>query len=807
MRISAIFRIAIALVGAVVGIILTTYALKLFPDGEEQRAQARKTVCENVAVQCCLAAQRNDMAMLQAILDALRARNEDIVSAGVRREGGKYQVVTGAHQANWNNGGVITLSKSEVPIYNGKKLWGRLEVCFLEPTSTFLSRFSAPVRAVAFIASATFLAFLLYLRRMLQYLDPAAVVPDRVRQALDTLAEGVVIVDPKERIVLANRAFARHLGKESGDLLGCKVRNLGLATVVQDEVQAFPWQRSLRDGETQRGIMMALKDAEQVERTFAVNCTPIIDAKGKSRGALATFDDVTNIEKKNKELQDMLQLVKQSRDEIRRQNEILTKMATCDALTGCYNRRFLFTHLEKVWSELNLADGSIACIMLDIDHFKSVNDTHGHAKGDAVLQEVAARLQATIGESDLLCRYGGEEFCVIITGASLASAAETAENLRRAIASSPIAELKITSSFGVTGGACGARQPAELLDQADKALYFSKHNGRNRVTKFADLPADFSVAEKKKPAESPIAQAEVPFHAVTALLTALLYRDSRTADHSRRVADLAVAVGRKFLSQRDCYILEVAALLHDIGKIGVPDAILLKPGPLTPEEWEVMHIHDRVGIEILNAAFNCARLNEIVGTHHAWFGGNARDPELPVGEDICLEARILTAVDAYDAIVSDRVYRRGRSHEEAVAELRRCAGTQFDPQVVEKLCEVLENCPDLARHDSAHVSKSAALQIGLHIERLAVAVDACDIKQLSVVADRLGKTATYVGIEPIAQAAQQVAEAAAAEPELNEIVRLTGELMDLCRSTQSAFLRSEPAPERPPVAAPAVASQ
>jgi len=792
MRISAIFRISLALVGAVVGVLLTTYSLRFFPNGDEQRALARKSICENVAVQCCLAAQRNDTAMLQAILDALRSRNPEIVSAGIRREGGKNQLSTGSHELHWKDDSADSgLSKSEVPIYNGKSRWGQLEVCYLEPKGALFDRVTHSFRAIIFIAAASFLAFLFYLKRMLQYLDPAAVVPDRVRQALDTLAEGVVIVDPKERVVLANRSFAQHLGRASEDLLGRRMRDLGLKSALQDAPEKLPWQLALHDGETQRGVLMSLQHANAEGRTFAVNSTPILDAKGKSRGALATFDDVTNIERKNKELQNMLHLVKQSRDEIHRQNETLTKMATCDALTGCFNRRYLFTQFEKLWAEGRAGDDDIACIMLDIDHFKSVNDTHGHAKGDAVLQEVAIRLQNNVGPNDLLCRYGGEEFCVVLTGTSLDDAAGTAERLRAAIAGAPIAELKITSSFGVTGGKHGARQPAELLEQADKSLYYSKHSGRNRVTKITDLPPDFSVAEKKKPVEVATPDNDVPFHAVTALLTALLYRDSRTADHSRRVADLAVAIGRKQLSQKDCYILEVAALLHDIGKIGVPDAILLKPGALTAEEWEVMQVHDLVGIEILNAAFNCAKLNEIVGSHHAWFGGGARDPGLPTGEDICYEARILTVADAYDAIVSDRVYRKGRSHEFAIAELRRCAGTQFDPAVVETLAAVLGDRPELVHYASTGIPKSAALQIGLHLERLAAAVDARDVKQLSIVADRLGKTATYVGIEPIAAAADCVAKAAAEEPELNEIVRLTSDLLDLCRSTQGAFLRSE----------------
>lgn len=795
MQISAIFRIALALVGVVTATVMAAWTLGMFPDAEHERLEARRSLCENVAVQCCLAVQRGDQAMMESLLAALTARNPRILSTALRRDGGKLQAVSGEHEAIWSaKQPPIPIAKAVVPIKNGAKSWGHLELVFAQPEETFWGRILTQIRPVAFISTAVFLVFLLYLRRMLQYLDPSAVVPDRVRQALDTLAEGVVIVDPQERIVLANRVFASNVGVDPDMLQGRKVRNLGWKTITSDETAGLPWELSLEHGQTQRGVLMQIQDkkAETEHRTFAVNSAPIIDADGKSRGALATFDDVTEIEQKNKKLHEMLNVVKRSRDEIRRQNELLTKMATCDALTGCFNRRYLFSHLEKIWNSGDRTAGTLGCIMLDIDHFKSVNDNHGHAKGDAVLQEVAARLQATVDADTIVCRYGGEEFCIIMVNSSVDKAAEVGERLRAAIAASPMAELQITSSFGATCSSCGAKDPSELLEQADKSLYFSKHNGRNRVTRYTDLPPNFSVAEKsvKRKEEAP-ATSEIPFHAVTGLLSALSFRDWRTADHSRRVADMAVAVGRKFMSQRECYVLEVAALLHDIGKVGVPDAILLKPGPLTPEEWEIMQIHDRIGIEIINAAFSCQRLTEIVRTHHAFFGGGGRDRDLPQGEQICIEARILTVVDAYDAIVSDRVYRKGRSSAEAIAELRRCAGSQFDPAVVEALATLITDRPDLTTATAMQVTKAAALQIGLHIERLAEAADAHDVKQLSAVADRLGKTAAYVGIDDIATAAQEVAKIAASEPELADIVFRTGELLDLCRSTQRAFLQKQ----------------
>jgi hypothetical protein len=290
--------------------------------------------------------------------------------------------------------------------------------------------------------------------------------------------------------------------------------------------------------------------------------------------------------------------------------------------------------------------------------------------------------------------------------------------------------------------------------------------------------------------DTPLLDADVaiPFHAVTALMAALSYRDALTAEHTRRVADLCVLTAKDIMTQRECYIMEVAALLHDIGKLGVPDAILLKPGSLTQEEWAIMSAHDRIGVEIIMAAFSSPELTEIVRMHHAWYGGNPRSPELPTGEDIPLRARILTIADAYDAMVSDRVYRKGRSRAEAFAELRRCARKQFDPRLVERFIEAV-TANDQSRHRPAlAVSKQSALRIGMQIERLADALDSKDLASLTAMAGHLSATARKEGVPQIADLAGQLEQLARTQPDLMEMVKLTMELLQLCRSTQVSYL-------------------
>jgi putative nucleotidyltransferase with HDIG domain len=171
-------------------------------------------------------------------------------------------------------------------------------------------------------------------------------------------------------------------------------------------------------------------------------------------------------------------------------------------------------------------------------------------------------------------------------------------------------------------------------------------------------------------------------------MTSLAHRDRNTAEHCKRVAALSAAVASEFLPKWQCRLIEFGALLHDIGKLGTPDAVLLKPGPLNDDEWKIMRAHEQHGIQIINASFNYPELIDIVGMHHAWFGGNPHCPDLPKGQSIPVGARILAICDAFDAMVSDRVYRKGRPPEQAMAELRRCAGTQFDPELVERFIAV-----------------------------------------------------------------------------------------------------------------------
>jgi diguanylate cyclase (GGDEF)-like protein/putative nucleotidyltransferase with HDIG domain len=327
----------------------------------------------------------------------------------------------------------------------------------------------------------------------------------------------------------------------------------------------------------------------------------------------------------------MINDLESAQDTVRQQNEKLSIMAMKDALTGCFNRRAMFDRMAGIWADAKRHSHAVSIVMVDVDHFKSVNDKHGHAVGDQVLQRVARTLMAAAREVDTVCRYGGEEFCVLLPRADVEQSIIAAERLRSMIADLKIGELSVTSSFGIATTFNGGVASEKLLELADAALYAAKRTGRNRAIHADRMPANVPSSDANATATHlpPPAENAIPFPAVTALMAALEHRDLATAAHSRRVADLCVQIASGMMTTQDVLVLEVAALLHDVGKIGVPDCILLKPGALTPEEFEVMDRHSYIGIEIVQAAFKCDELSQIVRTHHAYYSGTPRQPNLP----------------------------------------------------------------------------------------------------------------------------------------------------------------------------------
>jgi diguanylate cyclase (GGDEF)-like protein/PAS domain S-box-containing protein len=386
------------------------------------------------------------------------------------------------------------LNQLRVPILAGQRPWGEVEVSFSDSApKTVWSWMTRPEVQMLFVLGVGgFGLCYLYLRRAMQYLDPAAVVPDRVRKAFDTLTEGVVILDQQSRIVLANQAF-RQLNPQPDDDLNAK--RLDALTWLSPDPQAgsalaAPWTRSLTSSVTVDAVPYTVPQADGSAIRLLLTSAPIADAKGRARGCMVTFDDVTPVHRSNDELRRALAELERSRELIEAKNLELVELATRDSLTGCLNRRAFFEAAEKAFDNANRLQGELCCLMVDIDRFKQFNDLYGHAVGDQVIQVVARALAAGSRPTDIVCRYGGEEFCILLPGTSRAVALDVAERLRSRIELSAQGSMrstrveKVTASFGLSTRAAGVRSLQELIEQADQALYQSKAAGRNQVTTF-----------------------------------------------------------------------------------------------------------------------------------------------------------------------------------------------------------------------------------------------------------------------------------------------------------------------------------
>ncbi|MFK8068766.1 MAG: diguanylate cyclase [Gammaproteobacteria bacterium] len=489
------FRVSIGLVFMIVSVLLFADLLGMIPDTSKVELQNRKKLIESIAIQVSYNEKNNDLQSMANHVHTLQKIHDDVQSIAIRKADGSLLINAGNHEEFWSlpKDSKSTISQIKIPLHRSGFLWGTIEITFLPDKNNQLYGITIPpiLRIILFVAVLGFFIFFMFMKKILQHLDPSSVIPDRVKLALDTLTEGLVLMDENERIVLANMAFSKKTGMNSDTLLGKKVSGLNWHTKRKtDMTLVYPWQVTLNNTSIVTGTHLKLNTPEGL-RTLSINSTPILDAKREQRGALATFDDVSDIEEKNFQLKRTMHDLKKSQSEIEKTNEKLRLLATTDSLTGCLNRRAFFEIFEEIFK--NSGEQELCCIMADIDHFKSVNDDFGHGAGDAVIQKMAQALTASVREGDYVCRYGGEEFCILMPGISLREATQIAERIRKNITSTIKNEVYVipgrvvTSSLGVSSSLLGASDPAFLVNQADLALYNSKENGRNQVTRFDDL--------------------------------------------------------------------------------------------------------------------------------------------------------------------------------------------------------------------------------------------------------------------------------------------------------------------------------
>jgi len=498
-KLPLIVRISSGLVFLTVSILLLADLIGIASNQSSLVIDERRKFSEFLTIQIMHSIEIGQEDSIPSIMKVIKERNNDILSSAIRTVEGEIVLELGDHESNWelSVNDASTDDFIQVPVFKEGKDWGRIELRYrsLNKISDYIDLPIDDFRLLTiFVAFMGYLLYTLFLKRILKHIGSSPAVPSRVRNAMNALSEGVIILDNKEKIILVNSSICEKMNLTEDNLLGKNINKFPWKVKIIDSKSdmILPWKKVLVEKNNVSSIEVYLESIEDRIRTFVVNASPIEDSHDKINGMLCTFDDVTHIEEKNNELRSALSLLRKTQIQINKKNEELSLLASTDPLTECLNRRSFFEAVNHEFT--NPEQQSImSCIILDIDFFKKVNDDYGHTVGDVVIRALADTLKSSLRENDLLCRYGGEEFCVILHDTTAETAQNLAERARKKVEAltfkdSPLTEnMKITASFGITDTRFNASTVEELIDQADQALYYAKENGRNKVTLWSDV--------------------------------------------------------------------------------------------------------------------------------------------------------------------------------------------------------------------------------------------------------------------------------------------------------------------------------
>jgi len=358
-----------------------------------------------------------------------------------------------------------------------------------------------------------------------------------------------------------------------------------------------------------------------------------------------------------------------------RQHEEALEVADRDPVTNLLNHRAVHQRMESAFKTAAQTGTPLAVMMTDMNNFKLFNDTYGHFVGDQVLKSVAKALVETCREVDIVGRFGGDEFLVVMPNTDLATAQALAESVQARLKQESFCKsqedvtVPLNLSFGLGGYPVDGNSRHEVLTIADANLYQAKISGAGIVRS----------SEVQR--ENRELRAESSFEILDALVTSIDNKDRYTRKHSEDVTEYSLWIAEELgLSEETMRVIRIGGLLHDVGKIGVPDEILRKPGRLTPEEYEVMKRHPRLGELIISAIPGMESIVDAVRSHHERWDGQGY-PDQHAGTDIPFLGRLLAVPDAFSAMTTDRPYRKGMDWDTALEEIRANIGTQFDPEI------------------------------------------------------------------------------------------------------------------------------
>lgn len=474
---------------------------------------------------------------------------------------------------------------------------------------------------------------------------------ERLSVTLRSIREGVVSTDTEGRVVLMNSAAEALTGMTESEAAGRPLHEvLDSLDPKTRELCAAAADEVLRSGGGVEfpGPMNAPADLGAA-RAIEGSAAPIRDRNGSVTGVVVVLTDIT--------------------DRVRAEEQV-RYLSFHDKLTGLYNRAYFEEELKRIDTGRQLP---VSLIMGDVNGLKLVNDAFGHQRGDELLVQISRILRFCCRKEDVIARWGGDEFVIVLPRTSRGVAEQVCSRIRRVCSETEEDPVQPSIALGFDTKEEPGQDIREVLGAAEDRMY------------------------RKKLVEGKSARSSI----ITSLRRTLAERTCETEEHSLRLQNLALMVGRALgLSSPQLDELALLAVLHDIGKVAIPDAILMKPGRLSPEEWVIMRRHPEMGYRIALAAGDLAYVADDILSHHEWWNGTGYPRGLS-GEEIPLLSRIVSVVDAYDAMTHDRPYEKAMSCGQALDELRQCAGTQFDPGIVETLIRLI-----VSRDHVAEASKA-----------------------------------------------------------------------------------------------------
>lgn len=392
--------------------------------------------------------------------------------------------------------------------------------------------------------------------------------------------------------------------------------------------------------------VLIAKDGRQIP--IADSAAPIKDEQAQTFGVVMVFRDVTKEKAWEKEI---------------------LNLSYHDLLTSLYNRRFMEEQIKRLEKSRELP---ISVIMADVNGLKLANDVFGHEEGDKLLIKAAEVLKESCRKEDIIARWGGDEFLILLPRTSAKTAEEIIERIKNGSLHVKSGKTKLSIALGYAVRRKDSESLVNVVEEAEEAMH------------------------KKKLLESKSYRNAV----INTLLTTLYIKSSETKEHGERLKNYCLKMGREMrLSAKEMDELALFAVLHDIGKVGIKESVLQKPGALTAEEWEEIKKHPEIGWRIAQNTQELVVIAEYILCHHERWDGKGYPWGLK-GEEIPLLCRILAVADAYDAMTNSRSYRKALSRKEAIAEIKRNAGTQFDPEVVDVFLNIITNYKSREVHEN-----------------------------------------------------------------------------------------------------------